>query len=37
MKPYLDLKVFATSMIPSVLSSGKSSFKLFVPHKATIF
>ena len=37
MKPYLDLKALATSMIPSVTSSGESSFKLFVPHKIITF
>ena len=37
MKPYLDLEVFATSMILSVTSSGESWFKLFVPHKKNSF
>ena len=37
MESYLDLKVFATSMIPSVISSGGFWFKLFVPHKTTTF
>ena len=37
MEPYLDLKVLAISMIPSVISSGESWFKLFVPHETTAF
>ena len=37
MEPYLALKVLATSMIPSVISSGESRFKLIVPHKTTTF
>ena len=37
MKPYLDLKVLATSLIPSVISSGEFWFKLFVPHKQLLF
>ena len=37
MESYWDLKVFATSMIPSVISSGELWFKLFVPHKTTTF
>ena len=37
MKSYLDLEVVATSMIPSVISSGESWFKLFVPHKKNSF
>ena len=35
--PYLDLKVLVASMIPSVISSGESWFKLFVPHETTTF
>ena len=37
MEPYLDLKIFATSMIPSMISSGESWYKLLVPHKTTTF
>ena len=37
MKPHLDLKVLATSLIPSVISSGEFWFKLFVPHKQLLF
>ena len=35
--PYLDLKVLVASMILSVIFSGESCFKLFVPHETTTF
>ena len=37
MELYLDLKVFATSLIPSVISSGEFWFELFALHKTITF
>ena len=37
MEIFLDLKLVASFMIPSVICSGESSFKLFIPHKPITF